>query len=101
MPKGRHSYKSSQELEDKIQHACSVLHASSSPNIRAVGSRRQKRTFNEGPSDENDQNVPPAMRPRPEIIPFHSAITPSYVGPSSTPHNILATSSSHSAFEPI
>jgi hypothetical protein len=41
MPKGKRSYKSSQELEDKIQHACSVLHASSSPNIRAVAAEHK------------------------------------------------------------
>jgi hypothetical protein len=145
MPKGKHSYKSSQELEAKIQHACSgayftgslstknkddliditgalrvptsgtkrellnairehfELHPELEDDARFSGlftgrSRGQKRSFDEGPSDENDQNVPPATRPRLEIIPFHSATTPSHAGPSSTPRNILATSSSHNAF---
>ncbi|KAJ8587011.1 hypothetical protein M405DRAFT_327993 [Rhizopogon salebrosus TDB-379] len=39
MPKGKRSYKSSQEL--KIQHVCSVLRASSSPNIRAVAAEHK------------------------------------------------------------
>ncbi|KAJ8587016.1 hypothetical protein M405DRAFT_906790, partial [Rhizopogon salebrosus TDB-379] len=60
--------------------------------------RGQKRSFNEGPLDENDQNAPPATRPRLEIIPSHSTTTPLHAGPSSTPRNILATSSSQNAF---
>ncbi|OAX32135.1 hypothetical protein K503DRAFT_805473 [Rhizopogon vinicolor AM-OR11-026] len=82
------------------------LHLELKDDVRFSGlftgrSRSQKRSFNEGPSDENDQNAPPATRPCLEIIPFHSAAAPSPGGPPSTPRNILATSSSHNAFEPI
>ncbi|KAG2042127.1 hypothetical protein BDR03DRAFT_1088631 [Suillus americanus] len=99
------------------------LHNSPKSNDRFAGlfagrSRAgQKRTFNEGPSDENDQNVPPATRPRLEITPSNSAITSSHVAPSyevpvaSSSRNILpsipptsgpifATSSLHNTFPP-
>ncbi|OJA09371.1 hypothetical protein AZE42_08543 [Rhizopogon vesiculosus] len=77
------------------------LHPEVKDDARFLGlftgrSRGQKRSFNEGPSDENDQNAPPTTRPHLEITPFHSVTTPSHAGLSLTPRNVLATSSSES-----